>query len=121
DVYHFDKYDTRTSPAFNAWTWVQLLMILLFTSYLFGNIAAINVIDPYMIFWYGGFLFIAVYALTDLMDRNPSAMIAEIFRAGLGIYFLATQKDWFGASAYVPGISMILGGYFLLSLLVTGY
>lgn len=121
DVYHFEKYETRTSPAFNTWCWFQLVMILLFISYLFGNIALINSLDTSYIFWYAGFVFMTVYALTDLMDRNPSAMIAEILRCGLGIYFLYSQDDWFGARAYLPNIPYILGAYFIFSLAFTGW
>jgi hypothetical protein len=42
DVYQFDKYDTKASTALNIWSWVQLMMILFFISYFFGNIALIN-------------------------------------------------------------------------------
>jgi alkylglycerol monooxygenase len=121
DVYHFEKYDTKTSAAFNGWCWIQLLMVLLSVSYLFGNIAAIKNIDPTYLFWYAGFLFLTVYALTDLMDRNPSAMIAEILRCGLGLYFLYNQNDWFGASVWLPAAKYVLGAYFILSLVVTGW
>ena len=121
DVYHFEKYDTRTSPLFNAWAWLQLLMILLFISYLFGNIAYINNIDASSIYWYGAFVFLSVYALTELMDRNPWAIGWEILRSGLGLYFLWQQGDWFGASVYLSSIKYILGSYFILSILVTGW
>jgi sterol desaturase/sphingolipid hydroxylase (fatty acid hydroxylase superfamily) len=121
DVYNFEKYDTRTSPAFNAWAWVQLIMILLFTSYLFGTIAAINQLDKNYIFWYGGFLFLSVYALTDLMDRNPFAIIWECIRSSVGLMFLFQQDDWFGASAYLVSVKYILGAYFILSIIVTGW
>ncbi len=57
DVYHFDKYDTKTSAALNVWSWIQLLALLLSVSYLFGNISVINKLDPSYIFWYGGFYF----------------------------------------------------------------
>ncbi len=121
DVYHFQKYDTRTSPAFSAWCWFQLAMTLLFISYLFGNIAVINQLDSANIFWYAGFTFLTVYALTDLMDRNPSAMIAELLRSGLGLYFLYSQDDWFGASAFLSSIKFILGAYFIVSVVVSGW
>ena len=121
DVYDFKKYDTKTSPAFNVWCWFQLILTLLFISYLFGNIAIINSLDPNYIFWYGGFIFLTVYSLTDLMDRNPSAMIAEILRSGLGLYFIYVQEDWFGANSLSPSIQYILGAYFILSLIVTGW
>ncbi len=121
DVFHFDKYDTRTSPVLNIWSWIQLLMILFFTSYMFGNIALINSLDQSYIFWYGGFLFLSVYALTDLMDRNASAVGWELLRSGLGLAFLYQQDDWFGAEIYFSFTNYILGAYFIASIATTGW
>ena len=121
DVYHFDKYNTKSSAALNAWSWIQLVLILLFISYMFGNIALINNLDKTYIIWYGGFIFLSVYALTDLMDRNASAIAWEFIRCGLGLYFLFQQNDWFGASTYFPAIKFILDAYFIISMLVTGW
>lgn len=120
DVYNFEKYDTRTSTVFNIWTWVQLMAILLFTSYFFGNIALIKTLDTYYIFWYGGFLFLSVYALTELMDRNPYAIIWEMLRCCAGIVILVVQDDWFGMSTYTSVAVYIVGIYFMISLIVTG-
>lgn len=117
DVYHFDKYETNTSTAFNVWSWFQLLMILLFVSYLFGNIAMIKNIYTALIFWYGAFLFVTVYALTDLMDHSKTAWIAELIKFGLGVYFLFMQQDWFGADNFSGMIKYLVGVYLLLSLI----
>ena len=119
DVYQFEKYETRTSPAFNTWCWVQLIMILLFTSYLFGNIALLNSLDKNFIFWYGGFIFLSVYALTDLMDRNSSALAWEVLRSGLGMYFIYQQNDWFAAKSYSSFIAQALIIYFITSVIIT--
>ncbi len=121
DVYHFDKYDTKTSPALNGWSWLQLLMILLFTSYMFGNIALINSLGKTYIFWYGGFIFLSVYALTDLMDRNGTAVLWEIMRSGMGLSFLYLQDDWFGAANYFSPVKYLFGAYFVISIFVTGW
>ncbi len=121
DVYHFEKYDTKTSTVLNVWSWVQLMMVLIFVSYFFGNIALINSLDKTYIFWYGGFIFLTIYALTDLMDRNQTAIICEVIRSGLGLYFLYAQDDWFGANNYLFSIKYILGVYFILSVIVTGW
>ena len=121
DVYHFEKYDPPTSPALKAWAWIQLFLILFFTSYLFGNIARINALDSAYIFWYGGFLFLTVYSLTDLMDGNRSAIIAEALRLVLAGWLLYSQGDWFGASHYSPLIPYFLAGYFVLSFTATLY
>jgi sterol desaturase/sphingolipid hydroxylase (fatty acid hydroxylase superfamily) len=121
DVFHFEKYAPPASKALNVWSWVQLLMILFSVSYLFGNIATINNLDPSYIFWYGAFVFISVYAMTELMDRNIYSIAWEVLRCGLGIGFLVDQNDWFGASGYLASINYILGGYFIISIIVTGW
>lgn len=119
DVYHFDKYNTKASLALHIWCWVQLTALLLISSYLFGNIALINGINPYFIYGYGLFIFIHVYAFTDLMDRNPNAWIGEGMKLILGLYFIWSQGwVWFGAADWVT-FAMI--GYLLLSMLVTSY
>ncbi len=121
DVYNFEKYTTHSSTPFNVWTWVQLMMILLFVSYLFGNISVVNGLNSFYIFWYGAFIFLSVYALTDLMDRNVTAIFWEGLRCALGFYFLLEQNDWFGASNLIPGIAFILASYLVFSFLVTGW
>lgn len=121
DVYHFDKYDTKASTVLHIWSWVQMMVILLFISYLFGNIALINKLDSNYIFIYGGFVFLSIYALAELMDRNLFAIAWEAARSGFGIFLIYQQGDWFGASAMIPGIQYILTGYFILSILVTAY
>lgn len=121
NVYQFNKYDTRTSPALNSWCWIQLLMILFFVSFMFANIAMLNLLNNKFIFWYGGFIFLSVYALTDLMDRNLSAFGWELLRSGTGLSFLYMQDDWFGAADYFPFVKYIVGSYFIISIFITGW
>lgn len=121
DVYHFEKYDTPTSTALNAWSWFQLIVLLLSVSYLFGNIAYINSLDSSYIYWYGAFVFLSVYSLTELMDRNKYAMIWEILRGGLGLYFIYEQHDWFGASKWVASAQYMMIIYISFSLLISGW
>lgn len=121
DVYHFEKYDTTASKELHVWSWIQLLMILLFISYLFGNIARINASDSTYIYQYGGFVFLCVYALTDLMDRNRTALVWELLKNGTGLAFLYTQQNWFGATYLHPALPYCIGAYFILSTAVTFY
>jgi sterol desaturase/sphingolipid hydroxylase (fatty acid hydroxylase superfamily) len=118
DPYNFEKYDPRASNALHAWVWVQLLVILGFVSYFFGNIASIG--TPLM-FYYGGFIFLSVYALTDLMDRNHYALFWEIGKNGFGYYLLLRTGDWFGAGNFGKYIVSVIQGYFILSTLITIY
>ena len=118
DVYNFQKYDTKSSTFLSAWTWVQLVILLLLVSYFFGNIATIG--SPNM-FIYGGFVFVYVYALTELMDGNKYAIGWEFFKATIGITVIFSLGDWFGAGKFFPWISYVLIAYFILSAAVTGW
>jgi alkylglycerol monooxygenase len=121
NVYQFEKYDTPTSPALNVWCWIQLLIILLFISYMFGNIALINSLNRSYIFLYGGFVFLFVYALTDLMDGNKYAIVWELLKAVMGIGIIYYLGDWFGAHAFFKWMNYTLISYFVLSAIVTAW
>jgi hypothetical protein len=64
-----------------------------------------------------------VYAYTDLMDRNRSAIVWELIKNSVGLYFIVTQYDWFGASQYLPrsGIMIFAYFYFFFSTIVTAW
>jgi alkylglycerol monooxygenase len=122
DVYHFEKYDTKTSTALNAWCWFQLVMVLLFVSYLFGNIAAINKIDKTLIYYYGAFIFLTVYALSELMDRNRYAIIWETIKNAAGFSVIYITGDWFGSDTIlISSAKYLLAAYFFISELVTAW
>ena len=116
DVYDFEKYDTAYSTSFLAWTWAQTIMLLLFVSYLFGNIATIGTPG---IFYYGAFIFLFVYAFTELMDGSRHAFTWGILNAAAGIGILFYTGDWFGAAALNPALKYIILFYFLISVAVT--
>ncbi|MBC7866140.1 MAG: sterol desaturase family protein [Gloeobacteraceae cyanobacterium ES-bin-316] len=112
DVYEFEKYDTSYTKAFLAFTWFQLIMLLLFVSYLFGNIAIVG--NP-SIFIYGAFIFLFVYAFTELMDADRYAFVWALLCTAAGISILFYTGDWFGISAINPLIKYFLLVYFMLS------
>jgi sterol desaturase/sphingolipid hydroxylase (fatty acid hydroxylase superfamily) len=112
DVFHFEKYDPIISRGHLVFCWIQMLMVLLLVSYLFGNIAHIG--SPGM-FIYGAFIFLSVYAYTELLDGNRYAWVWEVMKNGVGLYILFAQHDWFGASAWVPSIIYLLAAYFVMA------
>jgi len=118
DPYHFQKYETKAGPSFTLWVWIQLGLLLLFISYLFGNIAIIG--SPGM-FYYGLFIFVFVYSFTELMDGNPNAWRWELLKLALGFYFLITTNGWFGLGTIIPVMPYIIGAYLLLSFILTIY
>lgn len=118
DVYHFKKYDTPASRSLQVWSWLQIGSTLLFISYLFGNIAYINQLNPSYIYIYGAFVFLMVYAYTELMDHNPYALIPECIKNGWGLYILYSTGDWFGATQFWPQANIVIAFYFIVATLI---
>jgi sterol desaturase/sphingolipid hydroxylase (fatty acid hydroxylase superfamily) len=114
DPYNFQKYATKASTALLVWTWFQFVFTFALINYYFLNISKIGAPN---IFVYGGFIFLSVFAYTELMDRNPYAWAWEGIKNALGL-FLIYQNDWFGISASLPWATVALGSYFVLSTVV---
>ena len=121
DVYHFDRYAPKASMPLQVWSWIQIILTLLFISYLFGNISVINKLDGSFIYLYAAFVFLTVYAYTELMDRNPYAIFWEglknIYALGIIYYY----GDWFGASQFIPWINYALIAYFITAIIVSAW
>ncbi|MDX1940014.1 MAG: sterol desaturase, partial [Saprospiraceae bacterium] len=117
DPYHFEKYDTPASKAFAAWAWVQMFFNYFLLVYFFAYIAKIG--SP-NIFIYGGFVFLSIYAFTELMDRHRYAMYIEIIKSGIGLYLIYSMGDWFGASnTAVPWFTYVVAIYLVISAIIT--
>lgn len=100
DPYHFEKYATKASTTLLVWTWVQFLFTFALINYFFLNIAKIG--TPH-IFVYGGFIFLSVFAYTELMDRNPYALAWEGLKNGIGLWLIYTT-NWFGIGSHCRGL-----------------
>lgn len=118
DVYHFEKYGQNHSPLLMYWAVTQMLVTLLFISYLFNNVAQIGL--P-AIFVYGAFIFITVYSYTELMDAKKSSFLWEILRLLSASGILFYYGGWFGLEQVVPFGNSIVVGYLIVSLLVNLY
>ena len=116
NVYDFKKYATAEPKPLLIWVWIQLIVLLLLVSYLFGNIGLIGMPG---IFIYGAFIFLFVYAFTELMDGNKYAIIWEITKAIFGISIILLTKDWFGVNTFSSIIIYVLLAYFTVSVFVT--
>ncbi|MFN7749177.1 MAG: sterol desaturase family protein [Cyclobacteriaceae bacterium] len=118
DVYHFEKYNPAHHRYLGAWTWFQMTMLLFFISFLFATIASIG--SP-GIFVYGLFVFLSVYAYTELMDGNANAWVWESIKNMLGVGIIATWGDWFGASQYLTISTAMVAAYFFISTVGTAW
>jgi sterol desaturase/sphingolipid hydroxylase (fatty acid hydroxylase superfamily) len=118
DVYHFEKYDTKNSFVFNIWIWLQLVVLFIFVSFFFGNIAQIGTPDMFI---YGGFIFLFVYAYTEQMDNSSYAWLWEILKSSYGFCIIFLTGDWFGVNKIIPQMSLIIAVYLLLSTMICLY
>lgn len=117
--YSFQKYQTTVSQSMHVWVWVQLLAILGLISYLFAQISVIG--SPNM-FYYGAFIFLSIYALTELMDKNPFALFWELLKNLLAIYWIFNTGDWFGISQLMGSVWVnVILVYLAISTVVTSY
>ncbi|MCH5720317.1 sterol desaturase family protein [Niabella hibiscisoli] len=118
DVYQFNKYETGLNPLMKAWLWIQLAALLLFLSYLFGNITPIGAPG---IFIYGLFIFLFVYAFAELIDHNPYAWVWEMLKLLCGSLILLYSDQWFQSAIIPDYVKIIVAGYLLLSAIVSFY
>lgn len=113
DVYNYEKYNPESSTALKIWAWVQFSAVTLFVFYMFGNLAAIGM--P-MLFYYGGFIFLSIYAYTELMDKNPYSIVWEALKAAFGAGIILTTGDWFGISQMWAEGKYVVWAYLIVSL-----
>lgn len=118
DVYHFNKFNPIHSKALEIWAVFQLLLMLPYLFYLFGNIASIG--SP-GIFYYGLFIFLSVYSLTELMDGNKYAIVWEIIKTTYVIWLIFDQQGWFGAEKFSTLIPAIIVSIQLLGIAAAFY
>jgi alkylglycerol monooxygenase len=104
-----------------VWSWIQIVFLLLSISYLFGNIALINEMDDSFIYLYGAFVFLSVYALTELMDRNRYAIFWEALKNISALAIIFYYGDWFGASQYISWINYFLIAYFITATMICAW
>ncbi len=118
DPYHFEKYDTQASLALIIWSWVQMLFNYFLLVYFFSYIARIGAPG---IFIYGAFVFISIYAYTELMDRNKNAAYMEIAKSIFGFYLIYYYGDWFGASGPLPWYTWAVAVHLVISAIAAPY
>ena len=59
-----------------------------------------------------------VYALTELMDKNPNAWIYEFIKNAFGGYLFVTTGNWFGIDQVIPGAQYAVAAYLIISMVV---
>ena len=92
DPYHFQRYAPPTTRGLQFFAYFQLISIFIFTLYFFGNLGRIGMPG---VFYYGAYIFLSIYAYSELMDRNPNAIWWELLRAAFAFGVIGVTGDWF--------------------------
>lgn len=116
DVYHFAKYSPEASLWLQLWSWVQFAFTFALMMYLFNNLGVIGFSGALA---YGGFLFLAIFSYSMLMDRNPNAWWVESGKSAIGLWMIYQQGGWFFLDSIWPGGSWFVAGYLIVSALVS--
>jgi alkylglycerol monooxygenase len=112
DVFGYNKFDTKESTLIKCWFVIQFMVVLIFVTHLFASIQFIGL--PHM-FWYGGFIFLSIYALTEQMDHSLAAPWFEALRFLSGSLLIFISGDWFGTETLWAGIPYLITGYLFIS------
>lgn len=118
NVFAFNKYGTQNSQKLIYWSVTQMLITLLFVTYLFDNVAKIGLPN---IFLYGFFILITIYSYSELMDKSKYAIFWEGLRFSIAIGIIMYYGDWFGLNQVIPFSNPVILSYLTLSFLITIY
>ncbi|WP_373072595.1 sterol desaturase family protein [Zeaxanthinibacter enoshimensis] len=113
DVYNYEKYHTEATPWFKGYILLQMLVTLALLMFMFYNFSAIGYQGLLL---YGGFLFLAIFGYSSLMDRQRYALYVEVARAAAGFIFIYLSGDWFGMNSYFAEAGLVLQFYFIITL-----
>lgn len=118
DPFARPKYETPASPLFQAWAWTQLVVNNLLMFYMLVKIAEFSIPD---LLTYTSFLMVSIFSYTTLMDRHKWAMPIELAKTLFGVILMMRMEGWYMLDSFIPGASMMVGGYLALSLVMTIY
>lgn len=118
DVHSRKKYDTSVSVSLQYWSWFQLVFHNLLIYYILSNITAFEFSHLAL---YVVFLFISIFAFTTVMDKHSLALPAEFIKIVLGICLMTYLGGWFFMDSIIPGATIMMSIYLVLSFLLTIY
>ena len=114
----YKKYYPKLSTKFQIWSWIQYFIIFSFMMYFINNLHLLTLLEGFI---FASFLFISIYSLTSLMDKNSMAWIYELLRSIIGIISIFIFGEWFYSFTYFSVISNSLIIYFIFSSLISIY
>lgn len=118
DPYNFKKYGARVSVVLIYWSTFQLIANLVLLLFMFYNFEHLSTDQLLM---YGLLVGLGVYTYTSLMDGSKQAMISAVLYAGISLFIIYQTSDWFGLNSYSTNGHIIVGVYFILTIVCTTY
>ncbi len=115
-VYEQVKYDSQPTRQMITLAWVQFVVLQLLMVYLFTHLDEVGWLGGLT---FGGYLMLTVFSLTSLLDKSRFAVLAEAVRLALAVSAVWVYDGWFGLDFLVPGASVAILGWSLLSLVLT--
>ena len=114
----YEKYYPKLSMNLQIWSWIQYFITFCFMMYFINNLHFLSLLEGFV---FASFLFISIYSLTSLIDKNSIAWIYELIRSVIGILCIFIFGEWFYSSTYFSVISNSLIIYFIFSSLISIY
>ena len=116
--YEYKKYYPNLSENLKLWSWIQFGVIFLFIMYYINHLHLLLFRDAIL---FAIFLFMCIYSLTSLMDKENNSWIFELIKASFGISLIAFSSNWTFMNNYIINADYIIMTYFILSLFVVLY
>ncbi len=116
--YEYKKYYPNLSENLKLWSWVQFGIIFLFIMYYINHLHLLLFRDAIL---FAIFLFMCIYSLTSLMDKENNSWIFELIKASFGISLITFSSNWSFMNNYIIYADYIIMTYFILSLFVVLY
>ena len=116
--YEYKKYYPNLSENLKLWSWIQFGIIFLFIMYYINHLHLLLFRDAIL---FAIFLFMCIYSLTSLMDKENNSWIFELIKASFGISLITFSSNWSFMNNYIIYADYIIMTYFILSLFVVLY
>ena len=116
--YEYKKYYPNLSENLKLWSWIQFGIIFLFIMYYINHLHLLLFTDAIL---FAIFLFMCIYSLTSLMDKENNSWIFELIKASFGISLITFSSNWTFMNDYIINADYIIMTYFILSLFIVLY
>ncbi|MEL6986735.1 MAG: sterol desaturase family protein [Bacteroidota bacterium] len=115
DPYAYEKYAPKYGTEEKIWAWFQFIFANAFVLHMLFEFA--NIGFPNM-FYYGGFIFMHIYAYSSFMDKENYSWIFEIVKSIVGFTILYLIGNWFVGNQILAYAMM---AYLVISPIITFY